>query len=69
MNQFLIALLSILAIGPVLADDVQVAVAANFNAPIAEIGKAFNKATGHQLKVSTGSSGKFYAQIKNGAPF
>ncbi len=69
MNQFLIALLSILAIGPVLADDVQVAVAANFNAPIEEIGKAFNKATGHQLKVSTGSSGKFYAQIKNGAPF
>lgn len=69
MNQFLIALLSILAIGPVLADDVQVAVAANFNAPIEEIGKAFNKATGHQLKVSTGASGKFYAQIKNGAPF
>ena len=69
MNQFLIALLSILAIGPVLADDVQVAVAANFTAPIEEIGKAFNKATGHQLKVSTGSSGKFYAQIKNGAPF
>lgn len=69
MNQFLIALLSILAIGPVLADDVQVAVAANFTAPIEEIGKAFNKATGHQLKVSTGASGKFYAQIKNGAPF
>jgi len=69
MNQFLIALLSILAIGPVLADDVQVAVAANFTAPIEEIGRAFNKATGHQLKVSTGSSGKFYAQIKNGAPF
>ncbi len=69
MNQFLIALLSILAIGPVLADDVQVAVAANFTAPIEEIGRAFNKATGHQLKVSTGASGKFYAQIKNGAPF
>ncbi len=69
MNQFLIALFSILAIGPVLADDVQVAVAANFTAPIEEIGRAFNKATGHQLKVSTGASGKFYAQIKNGAPF
>ena len=69
MNKLFIALLSTLAIGQVLADEVQVAVAANFTAPIDEIGKAFNKATGHQLKVSTGASGKFYAQIKNGAPF
>ncbi len=52
-----------------LADEVQVAVAANFSAPMEEIGKAFNKASGHQLKISTGASGKFYAQIKNGAPF
>ena len=51
------------------ADEVQVAVAANFSAPIEEIAIAFNKATGHQLKISTGASGKFYAQIKNGAPF
>jgi molybdate transport system substrate-binding protein len=69
MNKLFIAMLSTLAIGQVLADEVQVAVAANFTAPIDEIGKAFNKATGHQLKVSTGASGKFYAQIKNGAPF
>lgn len=69
MNKLLIALLSSLVIGQVLADEVQVAVASNFTAPIDEIGKAFNKATGHQLKVSTGASGKFYAQIKNGAPF
>lgn len=69
MNKLFIALLSTLAIGQVWADEVQVAVAANFTAQIDEIGKAFNKATGHQLKVSTGASGKFYAQIKNGAPF
>jgi len=69
MNKLFIALLTMLAIGQVLADEVHVAVAANFTAPIDEIGKAFNKATGHQLKVSTGASGKFYAQIKNGAPF
>lgn len=54
---------------PTFADEVQIAVAANFAAPIEEIGKAFNKATGHQLKISTGASGKFYAQITNGAPF
>ncbi len=52
-----------------LANEVQVAVAANFSAPMEEIGKAFNKASGHQLKISTGASGKFYAQIKHGAPF
>lgn len=69
MHKSLIALISTLVIGQVLADEVQIAVAANFTAPIDEIGKAFNKATGHQLKVSTGASGRFYAQIKNGAPF
>ncbi len=65
----LVGLLGACCIGSSLAEEVQVAVAANFSAPIEEIGKAFNKATGHQLKVSTGASGKFYAQIKNGAPF
>lgn len=69
MSKLLTSLLLLLSISHALADDVQVAVAANFSAPIEEIGKAFNKATGHQLKVSTGASGKFYAQIKNGAPF
>lgn len=52
-----------------MADDINVAVAANFVAPMEEISQAFNKATGHQLKISTGASGKFYAQIRNGAPF
>lgn len=69
MSKLLTSILLLLPISHALADDVQVAVAANFSAPIEEIGKAFNKATGHQLKVSTGASGKFYAQIKNGAPF
>ncbi|MBW8328579.1 MAG: molybdate ABC transporter substrate-binding protein [Thiobacillus sp.] len=29
----------------------------------------FEKATGHQAKLAFGSTGKFYAQIRNGAPF
>lgn len=69
MHKSLIALISTLVIGQAFAEEVQIAVAANFTAPIEEIGKAFYKSTGHQLKVSTGASGKFYAQIKNGAPF
>ncbi len=51
------------------AGEVQVAVAANFAAPLAKIGEQFTAATGHVLKVSTGATGKFYAQIVHGAPF
>jgi molybdate transport system substrate-binding protein len=51
------------------AGEVSVAVAANFAGPMAKIGEGFTAATGHTLKVSTGSTGKFYAQIVAGAPF
>jgi molybdate transport system substrate-binding protein len=51
------------------ADEVAVAVAANFAGPLARIGEGFNAATGHTLKVSAGSTGKFYSQIVAGAPF
>ncbi|UHD17400.1 molybdate ABC transporter substrate-binding protein [Thiocapsa bogorovii] len=57
------------ACAPALADDIQVAVAANFTAPMKEIAAAFEKETGHVVKAAYGSTGKFYAQIKNGAPF
>jgi molybdate transport system substrate-binding protein len=55
--------------GLVCAEDVQVAVAANFTAPMQVIAAAFEKDTGHKALLSFGSTGKFYAQIKNGAPF
>jgi len=48
---------------------VVVAVAANFTAPMQKIAVAFEQDTGHKAVLSFGSSGKFYAQIKNGAPF
>jgi len=51
------------------AADVQVAVAANFAVPLARIGQSFTAATGHTLKVSAGSTGKFFSQIVAGAPF
>lgn len=54
---------------PARAGEVQVAVAANFAAPLAKIGEQFRAATGHTLKVSSGATGKFYAQIVHGAPF
>ncbi len=51
------------------AEDVQVAVAANFTAPAKAIAAAFEKETGHRALLSFGATGKFYAQIKSGAPF
>jgi molybdate transport system substrate-binding protein len=51
------------------ASDVQVAVAANFIAPMKEIAALFERDTGHRATLSFGASGKFYAQAKNGAPF
>jgi molybdate transport system substrate-binding protein len=51
------------------ADDVQVAVAANFTAPMQQIAAQFEKDTGHRATLSFGATGKFYAQIVNGAPF
>ncbi len=51
------------------ADEVQVAVAANFTAPIQAIATDFEKDTGHKLVAAFGATGQFYTQIKNGAPF
>ncbi len=51
------------------ADDLQVAVAANFTAPARQIAAAFEQSTGHRVQLSFGATGRFYAQIKNGAPF
>lgn len=57
------------AVTPALAEQALVAVAANFVPPFREIALEFEKSTGHQLQVAGGSSGNFYSQIKNGAPF
>ena len=51
------------------ADEVQVAVAANFSAPMQRIVALFENDSGHQASLAFGATGKFYAQIANGAPF
>jgi len=51
------------------AAEVNVAVAANFTAPMKQLKPLFEKVSGHKLIASYGTVGKFYAQIKNGAPF
>jgi len=54
---------------PVFAGEVNVAVAANFTAPMKVIAARFEQETGHKVLASYGATGKFYAQIQNGAPF
>jgi molybdate transport system substrate-binding protein len=68
MNR-IFAFLSLVLAFPAHADEVQVAVAANFTAPMKQIATDFEKDTGHKAQLAFGATGKFYAQIRNGAPF
>lgn len=51
------------------ADEALVAVAANFAGAAEAISTEFTKATGHTMQITTGATGKLYAQIAEGAPF
>ncbi len=66
----LITAIACLSVNPLaLADEVQVAVAANFTAPMQEIAQAFEQDTGNRVVAAFGSTGQLYAQISHGAPF
>src|SRR4051812_36979744 len=67
MRRLLFALLALTAAAH--AADVSVAVAANFTAAMQEIAAAFERDTGHRAVLASGSTGRFYAQVKSGAPF
>ncbi len=51
------------------ADTIQVAVASNFIATMKELIAKFEINSEHKIKLSTGSSGKIFAQIAQGAPY
>ncbi len=51
------------------AEDLAIAAASDLNFAIKDLIAEYEKATGHHVKLSLGSSGNFYAQIQNGAPF
>ena len=71
MKQLMCILIALGALAPGVsrAAEVSVAVAANFTVPMQKIAAAFENETGHKAVLSFGSTGKFYAQIRNGAPF
>lgn len=51
------------------AGEVLVAAAANFAAPMRVIAAEFEQVSGYKVVLAFGATGKFYAQIQNGAPF
>jgi molybdate transport system substrate-binding protein len=63
------AFLAAIIISPAYADELQVAVAANFLGTLQKLAPEFEKSSGHKLLLSGGASGQFYAQITQGAPF
>ncbi len=55
--------------GQASAEEIRIAVASNFADAIKAISQEFESKTGHKVSLGLGSTGKHYAQIKNGAPF
>jgi len=51
------------------AEEITVAVAANFIGAFAVIRAKFEQETNHRVVTVAGSTGKLYAQVENGAPF
>lgn len=68
LTLYLVSLLGLFA-KPLLAVETTIAVAANFSAPMQKLAIAFHEETGHTVKISFGSTGKFFTQIAHGAPF
>lgn len=69
-RQTLVLLLYLLfSSGSAVASEVRIAVASNFSETIRHIAALFEQQSGHRIILIFGSTGKHYAQIKNGAPF
>ncbi len=66
----MIIITAMLLLGPAAAaDEIRVAVAANFADAMNALVSSFEAASGHTVVPVFGSTGKHYAQIVNGAPF
>ncbi len=56
-------------LSPAQAADIHVACASNFTTTLEKLAAAFERDEPHRLRISSGSTGKLYAQIRHGAPF
>lgn len=69
MLALVVAATSVGGMSVVRADEVTVAAASDLNFAIKELIAEYEKQSGHHVKLSLGSSGNFYAQLQQGAPF
>jgi molybdate transport system substrate-binding protein len=72
LSRYVLPIVSGIALGaalPAQAAQTNVAVAANFTDAANEIAQAFKAKTGHEAILSFGSTGQFYTQITQDAPF
>lgn len=60
---------TLFAVARVDAGELMVAAASDLNFAFKELVSTFEQQTGEHVKLTLGSSGNFYAQIQNGAPF
>ena len=65
----LIIVVALLSGAGAVAADLTVAVASNFSRTASELAERFTARSGIAVRISSGSTGKLYAQIVNGAPF
>ena len=71
MTRVIIALCLFLITGVngAVAEDITIAAAADLNFVFRELVAEYEESTGDHVRLSLGSSGNFFAQIQNGAPF
>ena len=68
-RQILTLLPGLLVLTPSAAETLRIAVASNFSSTLEALAKDFEQRSTHELILASGSTGKHYAQIINGAPF
>ena len=64
-----LCLFVITGVNVAVAEEITIAAAADLNFVFRELVTEYEKLTGDRVRLSLGSSGNFYAQIQNGAPF
>lgn len=69
MKRLLAFLLLLLTAAPAAATELRIAVAANFTATLERLAEVYGPDRGVDFSISSGSSGKHFAQIRQGAPF
>jgi len=66
---FVLTALLYIGVAPANAGELKVAAASDLTFAFKDVGARFEKQTGNSLKLTYGSSGNFFSQIQNGAPF